>query len=103
VWAASGQHEGHCLAQALSLETFIPKAQAAPSLLCTENEVAAGVSGLARGGRREWTWRSEMCPVPSAVSPPSICRLSLYKLWCALGNPTVSSQAKIIFKNQNIG
>lgn len=37
------------MAQALSLETFILKAQAAPSLLCTGNEVAAGVGGLALG------------------------------------------------------
>lgn len=43
-----GEGEGYCLAQALSLGTFILKAQAAPSLLCTGNEVAAGVGGLAR-------------------------------------------------------
>lgn len=41
--------EGPANHTVLSLGTFTLKAQAAPGLPCTGNEVASGVRGLARG------------------------------------------------------
>lgn len=70
-----GQREGYCLARSLSLETFTLKAQAAPSLFCTGNEVAAGVGGLAQ--EREGV-ALETRNVPYGLSCEfCLCRFSL--------------------------
>ena len=99
VRAAAGREKGTAWPGPFSLETFILKAQAAPSLLCTGNEVAAGVGGLAPG-EREWPQRPGTCPEPSAGNLPLLFARSACVSCCvcldACGNPLGSSQARVV-------